>query len=53
MLPYKLIFMDYSMPIIDGLQATECIQESVKKRGLDLNNFDQSPYICCLSAYSD
>ena len=45
--------MDYSMPLIDGIQTTDCILKSVKKRGLDHLNFNESPYICCLSAYTD
>ena len=53
MVPYRLIFMDYSMPMVDGIQATQGILDTVRNRGLDQNNFDESPYICCLSAYTD
>lgn len=45
--------MDYSMPLIDGIEATDRILEFLKKHGLDLLNFNVSPYICCLSAYTD
>ena len=45
--------MDYSMPLIDGIETTERIIEYMKKRGLDVLNLNESPYICCLSAYTD
>ena len=51
--PYKLVFMDYSMPIMDGIQTTKQIVQSLTTMGLDPNNTEQSPYICCLSAYSE
>lgn len=51
--PYKLIFMDYSMPIMNGLETTKEIVKAVKERGLDPKNFNESPYICCLSAYEE
>ena len=50
---YKLIFMDYSMPIMDGLETTSKIVEFLNEKGLDTADFDKSPYICCLSAYSE
>ena len=49
--PYRLIFMDYSMPILDGIQTTRLIQQLMVDRGLDPNNINECPYICCLSAY--
>ena len=51
--PYKLIFMDYSMPILNGLKTTQQIIKYVKERGLDPQNHNEGPYICCLSAYEE
>ena len=51
--PYRLIFMDYSMPIRDGIKTTKLIQQLMVDRGLDPNNINECPYICCLSAYAD
>ena len=51
--PYRLIFMDYSMPILDGIKTTKLIIRFMKERGLDPRNLSECPYICCLSAYDD
>ena len=47
---YKLIMMDYSMPICDGPTTTIAIREILTARGISR---DQQPFICCLSAYSE
>ena len=45
---YRLILMDYSMPICDGPSAIREI------RGyLSTSQPDQNPFICCLTAYSE
>lgn len=51
--PYRLIFMDYSMPLMDGIETTQAIIEAVRERGYDPRNTNESPYICCLSAYDE
>ena len=50
---YKLIFMDFSMPILDGLETTSLIKQFMLDQGLDPCNFATSPYICCLSSYAE
>ena len=44
---YQLIFMDYSMPILDGLQTSVKIKKLCNKKGID------SPKIVCLTAYTE
>ncbi len=45
---YRLILMDYSMPICDGPTATREI------RGfMSTNQPNHQPFICCLSAYTE
>ena len=51
--PYRLIFMDYSMPVLDGIETTRLIRECVQEHGFDPDDLNQSPYICCLSAYHE
>ena len=55
--PYKLVFMDYSMPQMDGIETSKKIYELISKRkGKDVNSPDEinsRPCICFLSAYSD
>ena len=51
--PYKLIFMDYSMPILNGIESTKLIRKCVREYGYDPDNKAESPYICCLSAYNE
>ena len=41
------------MPIMDGIQTTESIIELIIERGYDPRNLNESPYICCVSAYSE
>ena len=50
---YRLIFMDYSMPYVDGIEASINIFEQFRSRGFQPDDFIEWPYICCLSAYSD
>ena len=53
--PYKLVFMDYSMPQMDGIETSKKIYELIsKKKGRDISLDENSrPCICFLSAYSD
>ena len=41
---YKLIFMDYSMPEMNGCEATKLILDFCA---------DEPPFICCITAYLD
>ena len=45
---YRLILLDYSMPLMDGPQAATKIRDI-------LQEVDQQsrPYICCVSSYQD
>ena len=46
-LPYKLIFMDYSMPQMNGLETAEAILKLYR------NYNKKEPIICCLTAYTE
>ncbi len=46
---YKLIMMDYSMPDINGPEASKRIREFLTERGIPRKS---QPYICLLTAYS-
>ena len=46
---YRLIFMDYSMPVCSGPEATEGIIRYLKNNCPDV----RKPYICCIPAYKD
>ena len=48
---YKLIFMDYSMPEMDGVETTMAILRLCAEKASLINN--AQPYVCCLSAYQD
>lgn len=47
---YKLVMMDFSMPVCDGATATKAIRSLLTKKGYSR---EQQPFICCLSAYSE
>ena len=51
--PYQLILMDYNMPVVDGLEATRQLTKLLVKRGLNPTNHAESPYICCVSGYTE
>ena len=44
---FRLIFLDYSMPDIDGPDVARLIRASLKEQQIE------QPLICCCSAYSD
>ena len=44
---FKIIFMDCSMPVMDGFEASKRINEMVNKEGI------QKPYIVALTGYDD
>ena len=46
---YKLILMDYSMPGMNGPEATRKILEYYDDFAPEVTK----PYICCFSAYAD
>ena len=48
---YKVIFLDYSMPDMDGPKVATEIIKMVNKRLR--SDYRQSPYICCCTAYTD
>ena len=50
---YKLILMDYSMPIMDGPTSARQIQEFLSTKLRKKQSGLQRPYICCFSAYMD
>ena len=43
---YKLIFCDYSMPEMDGVQVSRMIRKLLAQAKLSI------PYICCCTAYN-
>ena len=45
--------MDYSMPGITGVETSVKLFDMFRAKGLDPANTDESPYVCCLSAYTD
>ena len=51
--PYKLVFMDFSMPSMDGIETSKKILQLMRRKGIDSKNPANSPCICFLSAYSD
>ena len=46
---YKLIMMDYSMPILTGPEATRKILDYLHSKASTL----AKPYICCCTAYTN
>lgn len=48
--PYKLIFMDCNMPVMDGLEATSKILDLFKSNQEYIGK--QEPYIVALTAYN-
>ena len=48
---YKLLFIDYSMPVKDGPQVAKEIR-SIFEQDERLGH-DQIPYICCATAYAE
>lgn len=51
--PYKLVFMDFSMPSMDGIETSKKILQLMRRKGIDSKDPTNSPCICFLSAYSD
>ena len=50
---YRMIFMDYSMPDMTGLETAMAILDLFRERGFDPSNSEECPSIVCLSAYTD
>ena len=48
---YKVIFLDYSMPDMDGPKVATEIRKMVSKRLRA--DYRKLPYICCCTAYTD
>ena len=46
---YKLIFIDYSMPLMDGPQTAVKIREALSERA----GFKMNPFIICCTAYGE
>ena len=44
---YKVVFLDYSMPEMDGPQVASEIRQILDMSGLEV------PYICCCTAYGE
>lgn len=44
---FVLIFLDFSMPDMDGPEVFSKIRQSLKDTGLEM------PYVCCCSAYTE
>ena len=44
---YKIIFLDYSMPDMDGPQVSRELKHIFMEERIE------SPFICCLSAYTE
>ena len=46
---YRIVFLDYSMPLMDGPQAARAMRALCQ----DLERDHLAPYICCCTAYSE
>ena len=44
---YQIVFLDYSMPDMDGPQVCQELRSILIKELIEL------PYICCVSAYTE
>ena len=44
---FKLVFLDFSMPDLDGPDVARLIRATLKEQEI------AQPFICCCSAYSD
>ena len=44
---YKIVFLDYSMPDMDGPQVCKELRNILNKELIEI------PYICCVSAYTE
>ncbi len=49
MTTYKLIMMDYSMPVLNGAQTTLLIRQILTNQAPDL----PQPFVCCLTSYAE
>ncbi len=47
---YQIVFLDYSMPEMDGPQVALGMQKIIAQSGLVIADEDQ-PYVCCFTAY--
>ncbi len=45
---YKVILMDFSMPVMDGPTTAMELRKVIAA-----NDIEQQPYICCCSAYTE
>ena len=50
---YKLIFMDFSMPDLDGIQTSLNIYQIHRDHGIDPFDPQHGTEICFISAYTD
>ena len=50
---YKVILMDYSMPVMDGPTVAAKIRELLSNEGDIFAAEYQRPYICCCTAYDE
>ena len=46
---YRIVFLDYSMPLMDGPQVARAIRALCQ----DLERDHLAPYICCCTAYAE